>query len=1074
MRRRICSLVAAIGLLAGLAVTAATPTPAGAAPVDVDLEMVDGGGILQLRGAAAYNLTNPTEITGSIDDQTGNLSGLEFSTPQVHIERKITQPLKADVTIDATFSQVAPGTGVLDADDILTIEQQLTVDLHIEVTPDGTDTPLVLPGDCQASPVNLTLTSANPYNRDTQRVTVSTDDFTIPEIPIDANCDATIGDQVNKELKGAGHSLSLLLHGPLPEIIEGDCTTTTELTVDPAGQTALGAGVTLTANTVTDANDPECVAHEANSEFLSGTVDFFRGATLIGSGVLDGTGEATFSTTGLPAGTHQLTAKFRGNSPFIKSTSPAVEHRITTQPTVTTDLPTFIKIGAQAEFTYTVANSQFGDDLDDVRAVMTFNTFGVRPLIDRWDGAAWQPVPTLGNEPHYWIALPEFDLAAGAERTEKLRISSDPGSNPGQADVIFELKPGSDPVFHAPTANPLGTASLTTVFHAAERVPSAIESLYPDPISPHTVRQGETVTIDAMAITPAFTGNQARGYWEFFLDGGQVAVGLWPNSPRPGEEILRAPTFANGPGGTVLIHLPAAISTGTHNVTVRFSGDSTYLPSQVTWPFTVVPARGPSYQCFSEGAPPVNFRVNVSAQANVPFTAEPGELALDDLDIAMFTDKSITTAYNLYGMFNDDGPTAIGEMGLLDIGFNFSGGGTGTATHLVQSNPYELPSLPNPAPDPDRVLSFTGETGSTTIAGDVGEVVPVTLDAIEVNLLASGFIPYNLICTPVDSPLQLGEVRITGVGLTVSPSGSVRANSEVELTANTGNPAVGGVVEFVDGTDTIGVVSVAGGTAAMTTDDLEPGNHTLKVRYYPEPTGPVQVSPDVALEVLPEFDCGDFVIEADEPNGAVVRLVYMELLNRCPDQAGYDYWLEQLDNGVPRTKFAETISRSNEALDQIVIDAYQTTLERNPSAPDLAFWREFLRDRGRYDVLLAALSGSPEFYTLAGSTRAGLVTRVYNRLLGRDPEPSGLEYWTDQLLAGKLRSTVMRTIAKQTEPMGVIVDQSFDEILDTAPTPTERAAAILELQRTGNRSALYAKLIGDPRFAERALEYPNF
>ena len=1085
MRRRICSLLGVLSLLAGLGVTSAVaPTPAGAAPVGITLDMVAGGGILQLRDAEPYSLATPTKITGSQDDVTKNLSGLEFETPEVNIERHITSPLQATVFIDATFSQVTPGTGTVDPDGNMTIQSSLAVDLHIEVIPDGATDPINIPGDCHSEPINLILQSTAPYNPDTNRVTVAAGDFTVPPVTIASNtCNSIVGEEVNKQLAGAGHSLSLLLEGDIGLPPTVGCETTTTLEMDPAGESSLGASVTFNSTTtITDTADPECVAAANEGKVLSGTVDFLRGSTVIGSDEIDGSGEATFSTTFLPAGTHQLSAQFRINLPFKKSSSAAVTHKVTTQPTVSTTLPDFVPLGQEVEFEYTVTNSQFGGNLDDVRVDVTLRSQNASPALDRWDGVAWQPVTVLGARPFRYAALPAFDLAAGASRTERLRLSTvdptDPVTEPGSLNMQFEVRPNSSEPGPAPKTDALGRGSKVTTLYNTDRQPVEIHSFTdPVPIYPHTVRQGQTVTLEGVQLQPFNFGHTYGGYFEFLLDGQVVPVGMFPGTPRPGEEQLKVPISGGGTGGTALIHLPNNTPTGTREITVRYSGDSLFLPTQVTWPFTVLPARGPSYQCFAEGLPPANFRVNVLAQANVPSAATPGSVDIGNLDISLLTDKSIHTAYQVYDTWFDEGPTLINEKGLKDIRYTFSGGGTGTATTLVQTNPYELSADPNPAPAStvDRVISFNGETGSTNVAGAVGDIVPITLETIEIDVVTPDLgVPYNIVCTPVDDPYTLGEVRITGVDLTVDPAGSVRVGQDVNLTANVGNPTGAGVAEFVDGTDAIGVVPVVNGTAAMTTNELEPGDHTLKVRYYPQPSGPVQVSPEETLEVLPEFDCGDFAIEDDEPNGAVVRLVYMELLNRCPDQAGYDYWLGQLDEGVSPEKFARTIAYTAEALDQVVIDAYQTTLERNPSAEDRVFWRNRLRSNGRYQDLLAALSGSPEFWSLSGQTRAGLVTRVFNRMLNRDPSAADIDYWVGQLLSGLPRSSVMRTIANLREPLGVIVDDSYAEILDTAPTPTERDAAIRELQRTGDRSALYAKLIGDPRFTARAQDFPNF
>jgi hypothetical protein len=64
-------------------------------------------------------------------------------------------------------------------------------------------------------------------------------------------------------------------------------------------------------------------------------------------------------------------------------------------------------------------------------------------------------------------------------------------------------------------------------------------------------------------------------------------------------------------------------------------------------------------------------------------------------------------------------------------------------------------------------------------------------------------------------------------------------------------------------------------------------------------------------------------------------------------------------------------------------------------------------------------------------------------------------------------------LANLNEPLGRLVALSYDEILDRAPSPSERAEGIEHLRATGDRSGLYAELIGTTEFSTRAQEFPN-
>ena len=86
--------------------------------------------------------------------------------------------------------------------------------------------------------------------------------------------------------------------------------------LDPA---PLGSQVTFTA-TVT-ANAP-------GSGTPAGNVTFRDKNTVLGQGTLDATGHASFATSSLTQGAHQITASYNGSTTFNTSTSPTLVENI--------------------------------------------------------------------------------------------------------------------------------------------------------------------------------------------------------------------------------------------------------------------------------------------------------------------------------------------------------------------------------------------------------------------------------------------------------------------------------------------------------------------------------------------------------------------------------------------------------------------------------------------------------------------------------------------------------------------------------------------------------------------------
>jgi hypothetical protein len=120
-------------------------------------------------------------------------------------------------------------------------------------------------------------------------------------------------------------------------------TTTLASSLDPS---VFGQSVTFTA-TVTGGGPGT----------PTGTVTFFDSGTSIGSGALNGSAQATFTTTTLSGGTHSITATYGGDNTFAGSSSAAVTQTVTpgSSSTAVTSSGNPTGFGATVTFTATVS-----------------------------------------------------------------------------------------------------------------------------------------------------------------------------------------------------------------------------------------------------------------------------------------------------------------------------------------------------------------------------------------------------------------------------------------------------------------------------------------------------------------------------------------------------------------------------------------------------------------------------------------------------------------------------------------------------------------------------------------------
>lgn len=1059
MNRRTAKLAASflVGVMTAVIMPLAlVGSPASAAdPKPFSFSLVEGE--LLLRGAEEpYALTNsptPTTISGTNDPDDGVLSGVQFSTPTVETVREVPE-YNTTAEIDAAFSMVQPGTGSINPNGDITVQLKLNVDLHIVVP--------LLPGasDCRATPVNLTLTSTAPHNETTGDVTLRAPNFTVPPIVASPTCNGLLVEPVNAALAGAGHSLTLTMNGAIDRPTLGE-PTATDLDVSPAGSSDLGEEVTLTATVTPDPAVPGAPA-------ITGVVDFLNDGSSVGTAEVQPDGTATLTTSDLPAGPRQLVASYKGASPdWDPSNSPAVSHSVIAPPVVSTTAGGEIRVGGDPkDFDVTVHNTGFGADIEDARLEVTIRrTQGFSPLtgvtLSRVVNNVATPI-TLTSNPFPPSLSGEvgdtttWEIPSGDAHSETLRLSVPNGVDVGPIAVDFALVTGAGP--EVTLASTSGSITMVNETRVASVIASGFPGFppfFPDgpPVTPR-VRQGNVAELEGLRINNLVGNVPATGTWSVSIDGVPVQS-QHTDLTRPGAFQWASSITVSSTSPRVLAKVPRTVPVGEHLITVRYSGDSIYAPAQNSWPFTVEEAIGVVYECVSSSILPARFTANVEVEAGLPSVWAVGqELPIDRVQVRMRLSRTAAQE-SLLGGIQEEG---------RDWRLEMEPGGTIEPESVTYSD-NNVFVVDDPGPT-DHLINLNDGTGSITVNPTPGTVDTYTLGTINITATPAGFTT-GFICEPAEGQVHtFGDITSAGTTLAVDKAGPIGAGTPVTLTASA-LPAAPGLVEFRDGSTTIGVVPVNGvGTATMTTSNLPAGMRSLTARFF---GGPVATSPSPAKVIQVVGTC----LPAELGNGAAVRLVYIELLRRCGDAQGYAYWKGQLENEtITREQFASQISRSKEARMVIVDDAYQLLLGRDAEPGGRSYWADQLAGNAGYDDLLAAIAATPEFVALALGTDEGFVTRAYERILDRTPSAGDLEYWVGYLEKYGKKKLIL-ALFDLPEPLNAVITSSYEEILDRAPTSTELDAARPGFKNGKDRSKLYASLIGTQEFYDRAQTFPE-
>ncbi|HLJ94968.1 MAG TPA: Ig-like domain repeat protein [Gemmataceae bacterium] len=160
---------------------------------------------------------------------------------------------------------------------------------------------------------------------------------------------------------------------PVLSQIVNQASTTVTVSGSPS-PSATGQSVTFTATVMV--NTP-------GTGTPTGTVTFRDGVTILGSGMLDSTGHAMFSTTSLATGMHTITAVYSGDTNFTTTTSQPFTQNVLL-PTVSTlaSSPNPSIFGQSVTFTVTVA--PVGSNMSTPTGTVTFkdgtNTIGTAML----------------------------------------------------------------------------------------------------------------------------------------------------------------------------------------------------------------------------------------------------------------------------------------------------------------------------------------------------------------------------------------------------------------------------------------------------------------------------------------------------------------------------------------------------------------------------------------------------------------------------------------------------------------------------------------------------------------------
>ncbi|MCQ2516919.1 MAG: DUF4214 domain-containing protein [Saccharofermentans sp.] len=206
-------------------------------------------------------------------------------------------------------------------------------------------------------------------------------------------------------------------------------------------------------------------------------------------------------------------------------------------------------------------------------------------------------------------------------------------------------------------------------------------------------------------------------------------------------------------------------------------------------------------------------------------------------------------------------------------------------------------------------------------------------------------------------------------------------------------------------------------------------------------------------------------------NEAFLTKLYESCLRRSPDESGFNYWMNQLNSGASRdfvlsgfvnsdeyrgycesmgvstarynpsgsgatstpsqpaastsTSSGRTLTPNAEKIRAFITFLYSSTLDRNPDNTGFDYWYNKITREG--------MSGEDVAWGFVFSNEMAnknlnneqFVRVLYRAFLGREADPTGLQYWLNKLASGSSRRDVYYGFSRSSEFINRCVDAGF-------------------------------------------------
>ena len=163
-----------------------------------------------------------------------------------------------------------------------------------------------------------------------------------------------------------------------------------------------------------------------------------------------------------------------------------------------------------------------------------------------------------------------------------------------------------------------------------------------------------------------------------------------------------------------------------------------------------------------------------------------------------------------------------------------------------------------------------------------------------------------------------------------------------------------------------------------------------------------------------------------------VRSLYVNLLGRTPEPAGFAYWIGDAKGGKSAESIASGFFNSEELCTNRVTELYKKLLGREPDAGGLRGWVDQLKQGKPMQQIITGFLDSAE-YKGKHPVPDAWVESLYVNLLGRASEAKGKSGWVGSLKSGASTASVISGFLKSPEYCTKRVTEFYRHFLGREP-----------------------------------------